>query len=77
MVDRAFWKNRRVFLTGHTGFKGAWLSLWLHRLGANVTGYALEPPTEPSLFVQAAVGSLVRSITADVRDFPRLHTAID
>jgi CDP-glucose 4,6-dehydratase len=77
MVDRAFWKNRRVFLTGHTGFKGAWLSLWLHRLGANVTGYALDPPTEPSLFVQAAVGSLMQSITADVRDFPRLHAALD
>ena len=77
MVDRAFWKNRRVFLTGHTGFKGAWLSLWLNRLGATVTGYALDPPTEPSLFVQAALGSLVRSLTADVRDFPCLRAAID
>ena len=48
-LNRSFWKGRRVFLTGHTGFKGSWLSLWLHSLGAEVTGYALDPPTEPNL----------------------------
>jgi nucleoside-diphosphate-sugar epimerase len=53
MVNRSFWKGRRVFLTGHTGFKGSWLSLWLDALGADVTGFALDPPTQPSLFVQA------------------------
>ena len=50
MLKRSFWKCRRVFLTGHTGFKGSWLSLWLDALGADVTGYALDPPTQPSLF---------------------------
>jgi CDP-glucose 4,6-dehydratase len=65
-----------VFLTGHTGFKGSWLCLWLNALGANVTGYALNPPTEPSLFELAGIAGLVSSTTADVRDFPRLKSAI-
>jgi CDP-glucose 4,6-dehydratase len=68
MIDKAFWKNKRVFLTGHTGFKGAWLSVWLHSLGAQVTGYALNPPTTPSLFELAKVDSLVDSIIGDIRD---------
>ncbi len=49
-IDNEFWQGKRVFLTGHTGFKGSWLSLWLHSLGAVVKGYALNPPTIPSLF---------------------------
>ncbi|HXJ84995.1 MAG TPA: CDP-glucose 4,6-dehydratase [Candidatus Methylomirabilis sp.] len=74
---RSFWKNRRVFLTGHTGFKGSWLSLWLHALGADVTGYALDPPTEPSLFDQGNVARAVRrSIRGDVRDFALLKSAL-
>lgn len=76
MPDRAFWNGRRVFLTGHTGFKGSWLALWLRRLGAEVTGYALEPPTEPSLFAQAGVEGDLRSIRADLRDYPRLEAAL-
>jgi len=77
MLNRSFWKDRRVFLTGHTGFKGSWLSLWLDALGADVTGYALDPPTRPSLFDQAEVARAVRSsICADIRDFPRLKSAI-
>jgi CDP-glucose 4,6-dehydratase len=76
MLNSAFWKDRRVFLTGHTGFKGSWLSLWLDMLGAKVTGYALDPPTRPSLFEQAAVAGSIRSICADIRDFPRLKAAI-
>ena len=76
MPNRSFWKGRHVFLTGHTGFKGSWLSLWLDALGANVTGYALDPPTQPSLFEQAEVAGAVRSTCADIRDFPRLKSAI-
>jgi len=76
MLNRSFWKSRRVLLTGHTGFKGSWLSLWLEALGANVTGYSLDPPTQPSLFEQAGIANGVRSICADVRDFPRLKAAI-
>lgn len=76
MLNRSFWQGRKVLLTGHTGFKGSWLSLWLDALGANVTGYALDPPTQPSLFEQAEVANTVRTIRADIRDFPRLKTAV-
>jgi len=76
MPDRSYWKNRRVLLTGHTGFKGSWMSLWLQALGADLTGYALEPPTEPSLFEQAGVAGSIRSVIADLRDFNRLKSAI-
>lgn len=76
MFNRPFWRGRKVFVTGHTGFKGSWLCLWLESLGANVTGYALDPPTTPSLFEQAGVAKSVRSIRADVRDFERLKTAV-
>ena len=65
---RNFWRGKRVFLTGHTGFKGSWLSLWLSSMGAMVSGYALSPPTDPSLYALAGVDSLVSSILADVRD---------
>ncbi len=64
-----FWRGRRVFLTGHTGFKGSWLSLWLQRLGAEVTGYALKPPTSPNLFEGARVTEGMVSIEGDIRDF--------
>lgn len=76
MPNHSFWKGRNVFVTGHTGFKGSWLLLWLDALGARVTGYALEPPTQPSLFEQACVADTVQSIFADVRDFPRLKAAL-
>jgi CDP-glucose 4,6-dehydratase len=75
-LNRSFWQGRQVFLTGHTGFKGSWLSLWLNALGANVTGFALDPLTRPNLFEQAQVASVVRSIHGDIRDFPRLKNAI-
>jgi CDP-glucose 4,6-dehydratase len=76
MLNRSFWKGRRVFLTGHTGFKGSWLSLWLNALGADVTGYALDPPTQPSLFDQAGVSCAIRSRRGDIRDFPQFKLAI-
>jgi len=69
-----FWQGKKVFLTGHTGFKGSWLCLWLTSLGAEVTGYALEPPTTPSLYELARVDELVTSIIADVRDLERLKS---
>ncbi len=69
----SFWHGKKVFLTGHTGFKGSWLCLWLNSLGAEVTGYALEPPTEPSLFELARIGELVKSVIADVRNLERLR----
>ena len=64
----SFYSGRKVFVTGHTGFKGSWLCLWLHQLGAKVTGYALDPPTEPNLFELCGIGDLVHSVVADVRD---------
>ena len=76
MLNRSYWTNRRVFLTGHTGFKGSWLSLWLGALGAKVTGYSLEPPTKPSLFAQAHVADGLRSMQGDIRDFQRLKDAL-
>ena len=69
-------KHKRVFLTGHTGFKGGWLALWLQRLGAEVTGYSLESPTNPSLFEVARVASGLGSIHGDIRDLPRLQQAL-
>jgi CDP-glucose 4,6-dehydratase len=71
-----FWKNKKVFITGHTGFKGSWLCLWLERLGADVTGYALDPPTEPNLFTLAAVHTGMRSMIGDVRDAGTLTAAM-
>ncbi|MEO0054349.1 MAG: hypothetical protein RLZZ50_296, partial [Verrucomicrobiota bacterium] len=71
------YRGKRVFITGHTGFKGAWLAEWLLQLGAEVTGYALPPPTEPSLFAQLGLASRLRHIEGDVRDLPALRAAID
>lgn len=71
------WRARRVFLTGHTGFKGGWLALWLHQLGAQVHGYALEPPTKPNFFTIARVADCLASHTlADVRDLGALEAAL-
>ena len=76
LMNTAFWQGKRVFLTGHTGFKGGWLSLWLQQLGADVTGYALEAPTTPSLFEVAGVAHGMRSIIGDVRDGVALKLAM-
>lgn len=75
-IDKEFWHGKRVFLTGHTGFKGSWLSLWLHSMGARVTGYALPPPTEPSLYDTARIDELLTSVISDIRDGNHLREAV-
>ena len=76
VVTDNFWTDKRVFLTGHTGFKGGWLSLWLQSLGAKVTGYALKPPTQPNLFEVASVEKGMHSIIGDIRDLDSLNKAM-
>jgi CDP-glucose 4,6-dehydratase len=72
VVDSKFWSGKKVFMTGHTGFKGSWLCLWLHALGAKVTGYALDPPTDPSLYKLCGIERLITSVMGDVRDRKKL-----
>lgn len=76
-VDPGFWRGRQVLVTGHTGFKGAWATLWLDQLGARVTGYALAAPTSPSLFELARIGGRIRSIEADIRDGATLRKVLN
>ncbi|MFT8549599.1 MAG: CDP-glucose 4,6-dehydratase [Acetobacter okinawensis] len=77
VIDAAFWQGRRVFLTGHTGFKGGWLALWLQTMGAEVTGYALPPADGPSLFACANIADgLKKSVLADIRDSAALASAM-
>lgn len=75
-MNPSFWCDKKVFLTGHTGFKGSWLSLWLEHLGAQVTGYALQPPTSPSLFEVANVEQGMKSVIGDIRDGAMLAHAM-
>jgi CDP-glucose 4,6-dehydratase len=75
-VDPGFWRDRRVLLTGHTGFKGAWLALWLQSLGARVTGFSVNGTTRPSLYELARVGEDMQSIEGDVRDEEAVSAAL-
>ncbi len=75
-MNAAFWRGKKVFMTGHTGFKGSWLSLWLQQMGAQVTGFALPPPTNPSLFEVAGVSKGMTSIIGDIRDTEALSRAM-
>ena len=73
VMNQAFWSGKCVLLTGHTGFKGSWLSLCLQSMGAQVLGYALAPPTKPSLFDVAQVGKSMTSVIGDIRDLAKLR----
>lgn len=76
MIDKNFWQGKRVFITGHTGFKGSWLSLWLAEMGADLKGYSLQPPTEPSLYEMAGIDDVMESEIGDIRNFEQLRNSI-
>ncbi|MFO1463660.1 MAG: CDP-glucose 4,6-dehydratase [bacterium] len=76
-MDPRFWKGKKVLVTGHTGFQGAWFSLWMQSLGAKVVGFSLPPPTRPSLFELARVGDGMQSVVGDVRDLAALQTCFE
>ena len=75
-MNPTFWRGKRVFITGHTGFKGSWLSLWLASLGAHVTGYALGPSSSPSLFNLANIKSALVNVEADIRNLEQLRKSL-
>ena len=72
----SFWRGKTVLVTGHTGFKGGWLSFWLHNLGANVIGYSLSPNTEPNLYSTVNIESCVSTEFGDVRNLDNLTACI-
>ncbi len=76
-MNPEFWKGKKVLLTGHTGFKGSWMSLWLQSIGVDLVGYSLESPTTPNLFEQADVASGMKSIFGDVRDLDQIKLVMD
>ncbi|MGB9714864.1 MAG: CDP-glucose 4,6-dehydratase [Thermodesulfovibrionales bacterium] len=76
IINKKFWHNKKVLITGHTGFKGSWLSLWLQKMGAKVLGYSLPPPTQPSLFEIAKVAEGMISVIGDIRDLESLQSFI-
>src|SRR5438067_3846240 len=75
-MNSGFWRKKKILLTGHTGFKGSWLSLWLQTVGAQVVGYSLDPPTRPSLFQAARVADGMTSLIGDVKDLKLLESVI-
>ena len=77
MPDSNFWKDKRVLVTGHTGFKGGWLVMWLHRMGAKVSGLSIPPFTQPNLFELASVDSICDSYICDIRNKERLNKIFD
>ncbi|MEJ2406132.1 MAG: CDP-glucose 4,6-dehydratase [Candidatus Thiodiazotropha sp.] len=76
MIHAAFWNGKKVYLTGHTGFKGSWLSLWLSSMGANIKGYALPPDTSPNLFSEARVDDALDSEFGDIRDLEKMRNSM-
>ena len=76
-INTNFWKNKNVFVTGHTGFKGSWLSIWLEYMGANVTGYSLKPKSSSCLFYKSDIGNRITSIYGDILNYKKLFKSID
>jgi len=76
VINRKFWNGKRVLLTGHTGFKGSWLTIWLKKLGVNVTGFSKDVPTNPSLFELANVKNGINSFIGDIRDYNEIRDVI-
>lgn len=77
MFEKSFYTNKKILITGHTGFKGTWLCALLLQAGAQVTGYALEPPTDPSVFNLTNMGKRIQSIIGDIRDLPHLKKVFE
>ncbi len=75
-INKEFWNKKKILITGHTGFKGSWLSILLNNLGSDLYGYALEPPTNPSLYKEARINELINSHTGDIRDYDKLFQFI-
>ena len=75
-MNKLFWKGKKVYITGHTGFKGSWLSIWLTELGAKVTGYSLPPGTDSSMFKSLSLEKKVNTVFGDVRDYNELKSQI-
>ena len=76
IVNKEFWEGKRVLITGHTGFKGSWLSLWLQEMKANVFGLSLPPPKKPNLFHEARVSDNMVSIEGDIRNYEIVNKTI-
>ena len=76
-INSNFWKNKNVFITGHTGFKGSWLSMWLEHMGAKVTGYSLKPESSSCLFHKSKIGDRIKSIYGNVLNYKKLFESID
>jgi CDP-glucose 4,6-dehydratase len=75
-IDRAYWRGKQVLITGHTGFKGGWLNIWLNRLGCNVTGLSLAPVTQPALFELTNISGLCENYSVDIRDAHKLKSVL-
>ena len=76
MINKNFWNNKKVFLTGHTGFKGSWLAMWLKSMGVNLKGYSLSPEDKINLFEKASIENNMISEIGDIRDYNRLYNSI-
>jgi CDP-glucose 4,6-dehydratase len=75
-INRSFWKNKKVFITGHTGFKGSWMTIWLEKMGSNIAGFSLEPQAEPNLFTEAKLFDGITNYYGDIRNGDILEAAI-